>query len=188
MKKRKIIDIVNRVAVIVFCAAVAAFSRASAEQGHFVLGIIKSSPAEEDDTNTTGSAGSTGEKECSVGQSELKCLCGSNLERAHDKYIEELNQTCSTYNVVRDGSFLSFCEETLLDLGYTVTNITSIADNSSSTANDSSSTVTFLNQSTLAETVRSLEASLGIYKRILDRTLIGVYIETEYHRCACLVS
>jgi len=172
-KKKTIIIIVNRV-VVLFCTAIVAFSshsRASAELGEFVLGIGGSF-----DNNTTDSS----EKECSVGESELRCLCGNNLAKARDRYIEELNQTCSTYNIVRDDSFLSFCEDTLLDLGYEVEMM--------AVTGEASSDVTFLNQSTLAKTVRSLEASLVMYKKILDRTLVGVYIETEYHRCNCFVS
>ncbi len=124
----------------------------------------------------------TSNESCTVGTRKLSCLCGDELIKSHRIYREQLNNTCSGYyDGVRSDSPFSFCDEVFQSLGYEIK-----MENASLAVGGVE--VSLLNQSQLAVKVRSVEANLDMYKRILDRTLVGVLIETEEHRCSCFVS
>ena len=125
-------------------------------------------------------------EQCRVGTRELNCLCGGDLKSSYVRYRNELMKTCTTYDVVRDDSPFSFCEEAFLALGYRIQtrSVWSVEDSSLNMTNGS----TFSSSSNLTERIRSLEASLENFKRVLDRTIIGVLIEREEDRCSCFVS
>ena len=121
-------------------------------------------------------------KECFVGSSDnLKCLCGNNLTAAHENYRNKLNNTCDNASFKDDQSPFSFCNEALRDLGYSIQMI-NLSDNSIDMVNGSFSVLT------LNETINNLETSIAVFDKVLKRTIVGILIETEGHRCACLVS
>lgn len=123
-------------------------------------------------------------EECFVGsKNNLKCLCGDNLTTAHREYRQSLLDTC-TNNFTEDSDSVpfSFCSAALLSLGYNI----EVINNTNDSMNMVDMNYTF-NSYSLAERIESLEQSMLVFQRVLDRTIVGVLVETKGHLCSCLV-
>ena len=108
----------------------------------------------------------------------LDCMCGANLRNQQEDIRKRLNRTCKYYeeHTQQIPSPLGFCERSLTQLGRCVTFEPFPDENFTYNANS------------LRMKVREIDQILLGYFGILDRTLVGVYLRTEEHRCQCLVS
>ena len=129
--------------------------------------------------NTNGSMGSSSicrPEEQRI--SNLDCMCGENLRNQQTEIQDRLNNACKYYEE-QTSSPLQICEGALTRLGKCVT--------FESYSDDTNSTVVY-NESSLMRIVNEINTILSGYFNILDRTLVGVYLPSEGHRCQCLVS
>lgn len=131
--------------------------------------------ATEDDTNVSPRG------TCLVNDQQVKhldCICGENLRNQQQEIQDRLNRTCEYYDedVEQISSPLGFCERSLTRLGRCVTFEPYSDDNST----------TVYNANSLMAKIKEIDRILLGYFGVLDRTLVGVYLRTEGHRCQCL--
>jgi hypothetical protein len=147
-------------------------------KGSFYLRL---SPATETNVSSSNST-STSSSTCRVDDqrvNNLDCMCGENLRNQQAAIQERLKRTCKYYmeHTEQISSPLGFCERSLTQLGECVT-----------FEQDNSTDVDLYNASSLRMDMHEIDQILSGYFSVIDRTLAGVYLRTEAHRCQCLVS
>ena len=116
----------------------------------------------------------------------VSCSCGSTLIKSNQKYEDSLNATCDSYAQLENcSSLINFCNSSLASLvapgqGYSIHKVPVPADSSTSGM--------FFTKDSLEERMCEMEGELRVFRRVLDRTLAGVLIETEPTKCFCFVS
>lgn len=148
-------------------------------EGSFYLRL---SPA----TVTNVSSGNSTSSTCPINDQRVKnpdCMCGENLRNQQRAIQERLERTCDYYeeHTEQISSPLGFCERSLSQLGRCVT-FEPFPDGNSTDID------TTYSASSLRMSVGEIDRILSGYFGVLDRTLVGVYLRTEGHRCQCLVS
>ena len=136
-----------------------------------------------DATQLTTASSSNSGNTCPYDDQQVKnldCMCGENLLKQQEDIQDRLNRTCKYYeeHIGQISSPLGFCERSLIGLGRCVTFEPYPDDNS---------TIVY-NVSSLMAKIKEIDRILLGYFGVLDRTLVGVYLRTEGHRCQCLVS
>ena len=114
---------------------------------------------------------------------KLNNMCASNNTGfiSREKQLSDcINySTCQLYGKTSNSSSsLGICREVFESLGFDVCLIPY-----SGAAN-----ITLYNASSLLDTVSKIEASLRVYFRVLDRTVVGSYFKQSEYRCLCFVS
>ena len=112
---------------------------------------------------------------------DLSCMCGDKLVERQEANLARLNKTCQHYNerIFNNNSPLGFCERSLMQLGRCVT--------FEPTQNVSVGSRAFTMES-LKDKLQQINEILVGYFRVLDRTIVHVYLPSAEHRCQCLVS
>lgn len=134
-------------------------------------------------TNTSSSNSSSVSSTCPGDDqrvTNLDCMCGAGLRNQQREIQERLQRTCKYYEEHTEpiSSPLGFCERALTQLGICMTFEPFPEDNSTD----------LYDASSLEMDMREIDGILLGYFGIIDRTLAGVYLRTEAHRCQCLVS
>ena len=133
-------------------------------------------------TNTSSSNSSSMSSTCPGDDqrvTNLDCMCGDGLRNQQREIQERLERTCKYYEEHTDpiSSPLGFCERALTQLGRCVT-----------FEPFNSTDVELYNTSSLGMDVLKIDGIFSGYFGVVDRTLAGVYLRTEAHRCQCVVS
>lgn len=132
----------------------------------------------------------TGTSECSVrSEKKIECSCGDPLLESISRYQDEIkNSTCSSFKELDDpSSNFSFCTHALRALGCGY-EIYPVMLNTTDRSVNTSGVVDVFNESSLRDKIEEIEERLRDFKRVLDRTIIGVLIEAQFSKCACFVS
>ncbi len=112
---------------------------------------------------------------------KVKCSCGDELRKTRDKYKDTVMMTCDRYDELSDSSSpLSICDRSLSDLqrGYKICSVG---------ADGTLDPLSFTNSS-LAKKVQEIEKQVELFRVILDRTITGVLVASNFSKCLCLVS
>lgn len=124
--------------------------------------------------------------QCEFKSSEVpvSCSCGEDLEKSRRDHEQELNATCELFDELKNpASNFSFCENSLRtlissSLGYRIEKLY---------VNCSNDTGVF-NSSSLQEKLSKMEQQLGLFRRVLDRTIAGLLVKSDRDKCFCFVS
>lgn len=128
----------------------------------------------------------TGTSECSVlSEKKIECSCGDPLLESISRYQAEIgNSTCSSFKELDDpSSKFSFCTHALRALGCGYEIYPVMLNRSVNISG-----VDIFTESSLKDKIEEIEDRLRVFKRVLDRTIIGVLIEAQFSKCACFVS
>ena len=135
---------------------------------------------DDDDTCAVGNSATLG----TLAQKNLKCLCGNTLINSWEDYEKKLEASCDFYSMTNESHPLSFCNTTLHNMGFNIT----LKNLTGETSSDNSSDIHAFNNSKLMDKKIELESYLRAFKRVLDRTIVGVLIRSNLSRCTCFVS
>lgn len=133
----------------------------------------------------------TSTSECSVrSEKTIECSCGDPLLESISRYQAEIkNSTCSSFKELDDpSSKFSFCAHALRGLGCGYEIYPVMLNTTDRSVNISGVGVDVFTESSLKKKIEEIEDHLRVFKRVLDRTIIGVLIEAQFSKCACFVS
>ena len=111
-------------------------------------------------------------------QGNLPCMCGEKLTQRQDVVRDRMRKRCSNSRTSDITSPLGFCQSSFVGLGY---NVTMVASDAQIPA------LTLYSDCSLGEAVSDLRRTEETFSAILNRTIVGIYLESEEQRCACRV-
>lgn len=139
------------------------------------LGVWSSGTSESNNDTTSATT------QCEFRSREVpvSCSCGSGLENSIRDYQETREATCDESDEYPASPF-GFCANSLRSLGcgYEIHN-----ERIAPSAN-----LEVFNDSTLSERIGQMENQLRLFRKVLDRTIVGLLVETDRDKCFCLVS